>query len=72
LHDRSFNYLRISSLENPYYPVTILSMIIGVERSSILVTVLFVDTTGVTIENDDLPQTEKLHHNNVLCKPGYM
>jgi hypothetical protein len=30
-----------------------------------------VDTTGITIENYDLPQTEKLHHNNVLSKPGY-
>jgi hypothetical protein len=39
---------------------------------SILVIVLFVDTTGVTIENYDLPQTETLHHNNVLCKPGYI
>ena len=38
--------------------------------SSILVTVLFVDTTGVTIENYDLPETETLHHNNVLIKPG--
>ena len=33
---------------------------------------LFVDTTGVNIENYDLPQTEKLHHNNVLSKPGYV
>jgi hypothetical protein len=40
--------------------------------SYILVTVLFVDTTRVTIESYDLPQTEKLHHNNVLSKPGYV
>jgi hypothetical protein len=31
-----------------------------------------VDTTGVTIENYDLPQTETLHHNKVLTKPGYV
>jgi hypothetical protein len=40
--------------------------------SSILVTVLLVDTTGVTIEHYDLPQTENLHHNNALSKPGYV
>jgi hypothetical protein len=40
--------------------------------SYILVTVLFVDTTGVTIESYDLPQTEKLHHYVVLSKHGYV
>jgi hypothetical protein len=40
--------------------------------SYILVTVLFMDTTGVTIENYDLPQTEQLHQNNVLSKHGYV
>jgi len=40
--------------------------------SYILVTVLFMDTTGVTIEHSDLPKPEKLHHYVVLSKHGYV